>query len=67
MRYIVRFRKHNSNWDATIFVSKAEADSFARRLQDAGYDAIVAVVPQWDKTDMVFGDPNYHHDIFLYS
>jgi len=67
MKYIVKFRKGRTSWDTTTFTCFAEAQEFQVRLQDAGYDAQLTWVEAWDKTDMVHGEPGYHHDlVFAY-
>ena len=62
MKYIVKFRKDRANWDTTTFICFAEAQEFQVRLQDVGYEAELTWVEQWDRSEMVFGDPDHHHD-----
>ena len=66
MQYFVKFRKAKAKWDTVEFDCFAEAQTFQLRLQDVGYEAELTWVEQWDKTDMVHGEPDYHHDIFAF-
>jgi len=67
VKYIVQFRKGRASWDTTTFTNYEAAMEFRERLEAVGYKVDLTHVATWDRSDMVFGDADYHHDtVFAY-